>query len=139
MIRQDDPRLEKNEWIYKYGCAYFSVLYYLNKFKNTKMSIPKIEIYLSQLKEAECFTEDMDIIWDKAFAFFGMNVSVKVVDDPKYKLKKGEFAIAKFHNPATGHSHFVPCHNGIVLFDSLGQSITCRDGAIESYRIFKEI
>jgi len=52
--------------------------------------------------------------------------------DPEARLK-----IAQWHNPKTGYSHFVLMKNeSEVLFDSLGDSKTVRDGFIESWRLF---
>jgi len=135
MIRQDDERI-KSEWINKYGCAFISVLYYVNKFTNLSLSPAKIEIYFEQMKQAGCFTEDLDIIWEKAFEFFDMKVAVTFKDD-KYKLKKHEFAIAKWYNEKTNLSHFCPTENNVCLFDSLGDSVTVKEGCVESYRVFK--
>lgn len=135
MIRQDDKRIS-NEWIIKYGCAFISVLYYVNKFINLSLSPAKIEIYFEQMKQAGCFTEDLDIIWHKAFEFFEIPVTVNVKDD-KYKLKKNEFAIAKWFNEKTNLSHFCPTENNTCLFDPLGESKTVSEGIVESYRVFK--
>jgi hypothetical protein len=144
MLRQDDPRFAgtvNGAWIEKYGCAFVSVLFFVNKYRNIKLSPVKITIYLEQMKSAGCFDDNMNIIWVKAFKFFDIDVSVAVKDDPKYKLKRNEFAVAKwsYTNEKTGrtYNHFCPTYNGVCLFDPLGTSNCVEKGNVESYRVFK--
>lgn len=136
MIRQDDERFT-SEWIKEKGCALMSVLYYVNKFKNVKMAPNKIEIYFEQMKDGGCFTDNLDIIWYKAFAFFGIDVRVIVKNDSKYKLKKNEYAIAEWYNERTGLYHFTPVEGSVCLYDPLGLSKTVAEGYVKSLRIIK--
>jgi len=136
MILQNDTRI-KNEWVHEYGCAIMSIFFIVNQKTGKHFSPAKIDIYIEQMKQANCFTEDMLVYWERAFQFMGIPAKYLGKKEPKYKLKKGEFSIAQYHNPATGHTHFVVGEKEVISFDPLGQSITCRDGELVAYRVFK--
>jgi hypothetical protein len=132
MFLQIDHRLD--DWINKEGCLYMSCLFLLNKVYGLKLSTAKINIYLQQLKEAGAFTEDMDLIWDKFFSFFGYPVEV-AFRSATYKPKSNEYSIMKWYNPRTKLSHFVVGTGKHVYYDPEGLSVTCAEGEPTESRI----
>ena len=130
MIRQDDKRFN-NQFIISEGCAFMSVLYWVNKYKNISLDPATIEVYFNWMKENACFTSDNLIIWQNAFRFLGLPIVYEK------NMPDADFYIYNWHNPRTGHYHFTPGANGIALFDPLGFSVTVREGHIHSTRGFK--
>lgn len=62
----------------------------------------------------------------------------------KYKVTKvadnpGKKCIAQFYNPRTGLNHFaIVDENNNIIFDPLGESASCKEGYIISYRKIEE-
>lgn len=125
-----------NEKIRKYGC-------YLVSFANAVIYFKKQEVFINAiydkgLKEgvfnADCYIDKPE----KLGKLFDLNISFVGKKDKDYKTKSNEFEILAFYNPNTDFTHFVLGDgNGKVLFDSLGKSITVRDGYLDSKRIFR--
>lgn len=137
MILQTDPQFgDKENWIHKYGCLYLCCLFILNQKKGLRVSIAKIKIYLEQLKEANAFNKDMDLLWIEFFKFFGEDISIKF-ESPTYKLKKGELSIMKYFNEKTDLSHFVVGVGNVVCYDPMGDSKTVSQGKPIESRIIK--
>lgn len=64
----------------------------------------------------------------------GKNWSCERINSPTYKAKKCEYVIQHYTNPETGYGHF-----NMKDYDPIQNSITVRDGKIDSYRVFKII
>lgn len=130
MIRQDDERLN-DLWIKDYGCAFFCVLFYVNKYTNLPMGVDEIHDYYTRLILAGCFTEEMWIKWEKAFETLGLPV--------KYQKREegADFCIYNWRNPRTNLYHFTAGEKEICTYDSLGKSVTVKEGYIHSKRGFK--
>lgn len=118
-------------WVKEKACAVFSILYWVNRYKNTSFSPSTIELYIQWMKEAGCFTDDMDVYWLRAFAFFGMHVIMVDAESD------ADFSIYNWYNKRTGFFHFTPGKEDICLNDSLGFSVTVHEGCIHSKRNFK--
>ena len=52
-----------------------------------------------------------------------------------YKPKEGDWLAAEWFNPKTGKTHFTL--ESPVKWNSLGNSVTVKEGAIRSYRVYR--
>lgn len=127
---------EAAKQIYDYGC-YFLSLCYVAKGREPYNIDEMIDWYdlfcVKCWMEEDCYVKDPCAILE----FF---------TGKKYMVKKSsaldtsaDIVIGRWHNPTTKHSHFVVMDsNNSVAYDPLGESITTRDGFVESYRLFYE-
>ena len=79
--------------------------------------------------------DDCEILQpDKICKHYGVNVTVeKTKNWPNNAL----FVIGKYHNKRTGYSHFVLMKGPQeIKYDPLGDSVTVKEGYVESYRAF---
>ena len=117
------------EEIGKYGCYFLSLLKTANKEQNA------LEYYFKYLGnkwiDKECFVMNpTNILNDLHGRKFN------VIRSNSYD-NKASVKIACWYNPRTNYRHFVLMRdNKEVLFDSFGQSITVKEGFIESWRLF---
>lgn len=79
------------------------------------------------------------------FGLCGVGVSTVTKAVASYKAKPDELEIQLWHRDANtpkgtqnaAHDHFVVAENGMVTYDGLGRSNTCKYGYLKSKRIFK--
>lgn len=135
MIRQNDGRFLSlgaiGSWIIEFGCAVFAVLFWVNKYNNIQLAPVLIVSIVQSLKDNGCFTKNMDIYWEKAFSILGLKVRMVETEED------ADFCIYEWYNKRTNFTHFTAGKNDICLFDSLGRSVTVREGYIKSKRCFK--
>jgi len=119
----------KLEKIGKYGCYFLSLL---KAFNRTSDFLELYEKYIVKgWMDSDCYLK-----YPK-----GIVADLSGYDEWKVEkltsFKKGDIVIAYYFNPTTGLHHFVLFNNdNKLIWDSLGQSNTVRNGFIESYRIF---
>lgn len=117
------------EEIGKYGC------YFLSLLKTAKKEEDALEYYFKYLEsgwiDKECFVKNpVAILVDLHGGRFNV-IRSNSYDD------KAVFKIACWYNPRTNYRHFVLMKNSKdVSFDSFGQSVTVKEGFIESWRLF---
>ena len=127
---------KKIESIYNYGC-YFLSLCYVAKGREPYNIDEMVDWYDLFIKkdwmEEDCYVKDPCAILE-----FFTSKKYTVVKDTVLDPKVG-IVIGRWHNPTTNHFHFVVMDsNNNVTYDPLGESITVRDGFVESYRLFYE-
>ena len=127
---------KKIESIYNYGC-YFLSLCYVAKGREPYNIDEMVDWYDLFIKKdwmgEDCYVKDPCAILE-----FFTSKKYTVVKDTVLDPKVG-IVIGRWHNPTTNHFHFVVMDsNNNVTYDPLGESITVRDGFVESYRLFYE-
>lgn len=144
MILQRDVRIiEKNKQIKKYGCYFFALLWYGNKLENYPLGVDEIlslyHIFIDhKFMREDCFIDDPVGILKS------LNVAVQWFGwkDKDYQCSRGEYEILVFtrRSEITGAlvKHFVAGNgNGIVTYDSWGESVTVQQGRLASKRILR--
>lgn len=122
--------------IYDYGCYFLSLLYVRSKPYSEPANLDEILTYYDTFVEmgwmdSDCYVKDPCAI-------------LKYLTGKKYTVKKdvvldpnANIIIGRWYNPTTNLRHFVVMDRyNMVVWDSLGDSSTVRDGVIESYRLF---
>lgn len=119
----------KLEKIGKYGCYFLSLL---KAFNRTADFLELYDRYIAKgWMDSDCYIKKPILIVADLSGYDKWNV------EKPTSFKKGDIVIAYYFNPATGLHHFVLFDNdNKLVWDSLGQSNTVRNGFIESYRIF---
>lgn len=131
--------LEISKVIEKYGCYFLSLLSALLGREPKFDEIIDKYIVFNKLgyMDSECtILYPCEIIHH----YYGSRWSISKPNNewPKEYDSTADIAIAKWHNPNTGLSHFVLMKNeNEVKWDSLGDSKTVKEGYIESWRLFK--
>lgn len=141
MILQIDPRLREDKWWAESGCGLMSVFFLVNKFTNFPFDIPTILELGRQFRKHQLVTEEFYILdWEGLFRFFpgmGHTVYTNRHEDPGRICRENEFEILDWYNPKMGKMHLTPGDGrGRPTYDSMGQSVTLRDGFLRSKRIF---
>ena len=83
--------------------------------------------------------EDMTILeWEKVIGYLtGMKVTYKGHVDRGVNCEKNEREILQWYNPRTKFKHFTAGNgSGVCTYDSLGESVTVREGFVISKRVF---
>ena len=124
--------------IYDYGCYFLSLLYVRSKPYSEPANLDEILTYYDTFVEIgwmdpDCYVKDPCAI-------------LKYLTGKRYSVKKdvvldtrADIVIGRWYNPVANFHHFVVMDkNNSVVWDSLGESSTVRDGFIESYRLFYE-
>lgn len=112
------------------GCYFFCLLHYVGK-ENDALSIYKKVVDIGWM-DPDCYVKDPCAIL-RYLTGKSYTVVKDTVLDPKANI-----IIGLWHNPATSFRHFVVMDsNNNVVWDSLGDSSTVRDGYLESYRLFR--
>lgn len=139
MNQKDLKKISKAvKQIYDYGCYFLSLLYVRNIPYSEPANLDEILTYYDTFVEIgwmdpDCYVKDPCAI-------------LKYLTGKKYSVKKdvvldtrADIVMGRWYNPATNLHHFVVMdkHNNVV-WDSLEDSSTVRDGVIESYRMFYE-
>jgi len=145
-IKQTDKGLKKD--MNKYSCYFMSIAYAVGKeFTAEELNyIWDKCISLGYISGDQNFDNDLD---DKGEAEIqDPNGVAKLLGAkliyinqhvlPTQAIPDSCYAIGRFFNPRTGFGHFVVIDkNKNVVYDPLGNSITVRDGYLESMRLFK--
>ena len=129
---------EAAKQIYDYGCYFMSLLYVRNKPYSEPANLDEILTYYDTFVEIgwmdpDCYVKDPCAILNY---LTGKKYSVKkdVVLDPSANI-----IIGRWYNPDTNFHHFVVMDRANnVVWDSLADSNTVKNGIIESYRLFYE-
>lgn len=137
MKQSDFKGLDKKvEKIYEYGC-YFLDLLFISKYQEPTFE-EIINYYYTFITkrwmDEECYVKDPGAI-------------LTYLTGKKYSVTKdlafdssAAHVIGCFYNPITNLHHFVVMNkHNVVLWDSIENSNTVKNGFIESYRSFKEI
>ena len=114
------------ENIGKYGCGFLCVCH--------KMGIADTELLLyykialkSGFVDEDCFVND----WGRLATFLDPDGNKYRCEKSNLKDKKADFFIEYWYNPRTKLHHFK-----LKDWDPLGESVTVKEGMIESYRNF---
>lgn len=127
---------KKVENIYNYGC-YFLDLLFISKYQEPIFEdiIKYYDTFIIKgWMDEECFIKNPCAILNY---LTGKKYSVTVTKDLDSSASQ---VIGYYYNPNTNLHHFVvmdKCNK--VLWDSIENSNTVKNGFIESYRLFKEI
>ena len=129
---------EAAKQIYDYGCYFMSLLYVRNIYYSEIPAIDELFMYYDTFiakgwMTSDCYVKDPCAI-------------LKYLTGKKYSVKKSEvldpsaaIIIGRWYNPATNFHHFVVMDKrNTVVWDSLADSNTVKNGIIESYRLFYE-
>lgn len=125
--------------IYDYGCYFMSLLYVSKVPYSELTSLDELLKYYDTFIEKGWMTNDCYIKNPCAI--------LEYLTSKKYSVKKdavldtsASIIIGRWHNPATNFHHFVVMDkDNTVVWDSLDDSNTVKNGILESYRLFKEI
>lgn len=150
MIRQDDNRFDLSDsfdmQIVKSACYIFSILRNANTYLNIELGVNEIRYFIRMFQmarsssgvslpavESDLFVNDPNVVHE----LLGFHVTGRVRKEPiGYQCKPGELEYLWFYNPKTKFHHMVNGDgHGRVVGDSLGRSITVRDGYLESKRV----
>lgn len=118
-----------------YGCYLISIYKAILKTSSDACILARIANDYDSLKEHSIIGNDCEILQPaKICRLYGINVTVEKTNKwPDNAL----FVIGKWHNKRTGYSHFVLMKGPKeVEYDPLGDSVTVKEGDIESYRAF---
>jgi hypothetical protein len=136
MILQTDPRLRPE--INEYGCYMMSILYLAEKNGGESPGAELINSLYDRFVRMGLMTASCKILNpEHIFAYMGLIVEYTDKHElPTRECGPDELEILKFTRP--GYSHFVAGDGaGGVEYDPMGESITVRDGVLQSKRIFK--
>lgn len=140
MILQIDDRLSVDPRWKESGCSLMSIFYFVNKFTNFPFDIENILVFGDTFQRHRFVSNDFRILqWEKIFNFFPeMDVIyTNRHEDPSRICREREFEILYFYNPRTGLHHFTGGNGkGYVTYDPMGESVTVKEGFLESKRIF---
>lgn len=132
---------EKIENIYNYGC-YFLSLCYVAKGRELYNIDEMTDWYDLFIKKGwmgvDCYIKDPCAILE---FFTGKKYSVEkaVLKPGGLKYSKAAFVIGRWYNADTNLYHFVVMDKqDAVIWDSLVDSNTVKNGSLESYRLFYE-
>lgn len=137
-MRQSDLKgLDKKvEKIYEYGC-YFLDLLYISKYKEPTFEeiIKSYDTFITKgWMNEECYVKD-----PCAILTYLTGKKYSVTKDSVFDSSAAH-AIGYYYNPNADLHHFVVMDKyNVVLWDSIEDSNTVKNGFIESYRLFKEI
>jgi hypothetical protein len=152
MILQRDKRLLPE--IQEQGCYFMSILFLINKYTNYEWTTEIINDYYRSLvyskailADADFTTVDVDdstiINPEKVFNLKETGTNFKVRynnrhDKANYHCSQFEIEILRYVNGLT--NHFVAGNgNGEVAYDPWGDSMTVKNGYLESKRIFRRL
>lgn len=120
----------------EYGC------YLLSIYKGISMSddpliLARIANDYDDLRKNGAIGDECEVLHPEKICE-RYNVNVTVEKTKKWpNTDKPHFVIGKYYNKRTGYSHFVLMKGPReVEYDPLGDSVTVREGDIESYRVF---
>lgn len=135
---------EAAKQIYDYGCYFMSLLYvslhtYVRNIPHSELTSldELLKYYDTFIKKcwmtSDCYVKDPCAI-------------LEYLTGKKYSVKKAvvldtsaDIIIGRWYNPTTNFHHFVVMdRNNNVIWDSLGDSSTVKNGVIESYRLLYE-
>ncbi len=113
----------------KYACLAFCYLKYMGH------APMKAITYYQKLMDNNIIDEDFYVKDGNAFIrYFGnTHRKVRFLEDGEEPMPS-KYYICRYYNPLTGHRHFVITQGYKVVYDSLGESITVRDGRPEQFR-----
>ena len=129
---------EASKQIYDYGCYFMSLLYVSRVPYSEPATLDELLKYYDTFivkgwMGPDCYVKDPCAILEY---LIGKKYSVKksTVLDPNANI-----VIGRWYNPATNLHHFVVMdRDNAVVWDSLVDSLTVKNGTIESYRLFYE-
>lgn len=118
-----------------YGCYLISIYKAILNTSIDACILARIANDYDYFKEHSIIGNDCEILQPEMICKrYGINV---VVEKTKNWPSNALFVIGKWHNKRTGYSHFVLMKGPRdVQYDPLGNSITVKEGDIESYRAF---
>lgn len=129
---------EAAQRIYDYGCYFMSLLYVRKISYSEITSLDELLMYYDTFvskgwMDVDCYIKDPCAI-------------LKYLTGKKYTAVKdtaldpnANIIIGRWYNPATNFHHFVVMNrDNTIVWDSLGDSNTVKNGVIESYRLFYE-
>lgn len=105
----------------KYGCLAFCYLFVIG--------IDTLELIKNyqKLVDMNILREDFFVLdGDRLISFFGSKKRVQRLLPTG--ITAGRLFIQAWFNENTGHTHYVAMKDSEIVFDPLGDSITCRDG-----------
>lgn len=120
-----------------YGCYLISLYKAILKTSSDACILARIITDYDYFKKNNIIGDDCEILQpDKICERYGINVTVEKTNKwPSNAL----FVIGKWYNKRTGYSHFTLMKGPReVEYDPLGDSVTVKEGDIESYRAFIE-
>lgn len=118
-----------------YGCYLICVYKAILKSSSDACILARIITDYDFFKDHTIIGNDCEILQPALICKrYGINVTVeKTKNWPSNAL----FVIGKYHNKRTGYSHFTLMKGPReVEYDPLGDSVTVKEGDIESYRAF---
>lgn len=127
--------IKKLNSIHDYGC-YFLDLLFVVKRREPEMS--EILDYYDVFIQNDWMEEDCYIKNPCAILEYFTGKKFKIKKDSVFD-KQATYIIGYYYNPVTNLNHFVVINRfNEVLWDSIENSKTVRDGFITSYRLFYE-
>lgn len=125
--------------IKKWGCAFLSLMYWVEKLKNLHLTTHAVNTYADELERVGAVDAELTVFWDKVLKYFGLPYK-RFNEKPEYKLKDDEFEVQHWYNPNTGITHFVVGEGGMTpTWDPYPNSKTVREGFIVSRRVFRKV
>jgi len=144
-------------YVSEFGCFYLDLVYYLPIWlRMPEPSYRALNELWEKGIELGCISGDLNNDGDlddageacigtteqknKLLELAGISCIYEGTKSVDYKIKEDEYAIAEMFNAATGYIHFVVIdHKRNIVYDSIKNSVTARDGKIISIRIIRRI
>lgn len=120
-----------------YGCYLISIYKAILNTSTDACILARIANDYDYFREHSIIGDDCEILQPEMICrHYGINV---VVEKTKKWPSNALFVIGKWHNKRTGYTHFVLMKGPReVEYDPLGNSVTVKEGDINSYRAFIE-
>lgn len=122
-----------------YGCylisIYKAILNTTDAYNGDACILARIITDYGYFRKNNIIGDDCEILRpDMICKHYGVNVTV---EKTKVWPDNALFVIGKYHNKRTGYSHFVLMKGPQeIKYDPLGDSVTVKEGYVESYRAF---
>lgn len=114
------------------GCYLLSIIKGCEEYNRKYLDPVMIYKYALKMKWIE---EDCYVNYPECITNFLISKNVAVYKSEHYN-KDALFNVGVFYNPRTNLYHYVYMFDENNYWDSLGKSVTCREGYIKSYRVF---
>lgn len=119
--------------IYDFGCYFMDLLYV---GLNREPSLSELVAYYNRYNELKYIDYECTVLNPVMILEDLTGEAYKVRKDSVLD-KSADIIIGLYYNPRTNLHHFVLLNkNGNVKWDSLGESVTVKEGFIESHRLF---
>jgi hypothetical protein len=118
------------------GCYALTLCKIVEMQSSGRFDIANVLPAIEKGVKSGCLKEDMTVLDGAAFLkLLTLNAWTKDYKDAGYIPQKGDYLVAEWFNRRTGLTHFTLEYP--VKWDGLKASVTVKEGAIRSYRLYR--